>query len=127
MTKVYAAKRFAVLSAVILFSFVLFQATNVLSRTNTSTFSSPVPADAEATFSGTCALCHGADGRGTPTWRAKGQPDFTSAKFQNSRSDDQLFNSISNGKGSMPAWKEKLSGDEIKALIRKVRSFKKGR
>lgn len=128
MRKLYSARLFTVLAAAVFFSIPLFRSTEVLSRNRVAFTASPVPADADAIFSGKCALCHGANGRGTPTWRAKGQPDFTSAKFQNSHTDAQIFNSITNGKGSfMPAWKEKLSDDERRALVRKVRSFKKGR
>lgn len=128
MRQVYSAKLVVVLVAALVFSIPLFRSTEVLSRNRVALTASPIPEDANAIFSGKCALCHGADGKGTPTWRAKGQPDFTSAKFQSSHTDAQIFNSITNGKGNfMPAWKEKLSEDERKALVRKVRSFKKVR
>ncbi|HXG91417.1 MAG TPA: c-type cytochrome [Blastocatellia bacterium] len=83
-------------------------------------------ADASALFAAKCAICHGKDGRGQPNWRAKGQPDFTDAGFQKSRTDAQIADTIRNGKGRyMPAWKSKLSDEEIKALVRRVRAFGK--
>ncbi len=73
----------------------------------------------------TCA-CHGSDGAGAETYKKKGVKDFTDAKWQKSRSDAQFTAAINNGKGEvMPAWKAKLSAEEIKALVGLVRAFKK--
>jgi hypothetical protein len=73
-----------------------------------------------------CAICHASDGRGKPNWRAKGQPDFSNSEWQKSRSDSQLGESIKNGKGKfMPAFKDKLSEDEINALVGLVRAYGK--
>src|ERR1700693_5435071 len=67
-------------------------------------------ADGNAVYAAKCALCHGKDGRGLPNWRAKGQPDFTVAKWQKSRTDAQLIAVTKEGKGKfMPAFKAKLS------------------
>lgn len=84
--------------------------------------------DAGALFESKCAVCHGQDGRGTDFGKQKGAPDFTDAKWQQSRTDAQLQEAISAGKGkSMPAWKNKLSAEEIQALVGRVRGFgKKG-
>jgi mono/diheme cytochrome c family protein len=77
-------------------------------------------------FAAKCAACHGKDGHGLPNWRAKGQPEFSDTSFQKSRSDGQLAESIGNGKGKfMPAWKDKLSGEDINALVGQVRAFGK--
>lgn len=86
---------------------------------------SPV-ADGNAVFAAKCALCHGKDGRGLPNWRTKGQPDFTDAKWQKSRTDAQLFASTKEGKGKfMPAFKAKLSDEEITAVVARIRGFAK--
>jgi mono/diheme cytochrome c family protein len=75
-------------------------------------------------FAQKCAGCHGKGGQGMAMWKAKGQPDFTSQDFQKSRSDEQLTDSITNGKGkSMPAFKNKLSTDQIASLVAQVRAF----
>lgn len=71
-----------------------------------------------------CAGCHGKGGQGMAMWKDKGQPDFTDPGFQRSHSDQQLTESIANGKGKfMPAFKGKLSDDQIASLVAQVRSF----
>lgn len=86
---------------------------------------SPV-ADGNAVYAAKCALCHGKDGRGLPNWRAKGQPDFTVASWQKSKTDAQLIGATKDGKGKyMPAFKGKLSDEEITAVVAKVRAFGK--
>ena len=86
----------------------------------------PLAPDAAATYTARCAKCHGADGRGVEKYKKQGAKDFTEAKWQKSRTDAQLTTTISNGKGDvMPAWKTKLSADEIKALVAHIRAFGK--
>lgn len=81
-------------------------------------------ADAATIFNSKCAFCHNKDGRGKPNWRAKGMPDFTDPNWQKSRTDQQITETIKNGKGKyMPPWKEKLSEEQIKALVGYVRAF----
>jgi cytochrome c6 len=86
----------------------------------------PSAADGVGLFNSKCAICHGKDGKGLPTWRAKGQRDFTDANFQKSKTDNQVADTIRNGKGKfMPRFKEKLSDKEISSLVSQVRSFGK--
>ncbi len=69
-----------------------------------------------------CALCHGPDGKG----KTKGTPDFTNAQWQAKESNDELIEQIKNGEPpKMPAFKDKLSDIEIKALVGHIRSFAK--
>ena len=83
-------------------------------------------ADGTAVYLAKCAVCHGKDGRGLPTWKAKGQPDFADANWQKSRTDAALIKATQDGKGKfMPAFKSKLSDDEIAAVVARVRSFAK--
>ena len=83
-------------------------------------------ADGNAVFAAKCSVCHGKDGRGLPNWRAKGQPDFTDANWQKSKSDAALSASTKNGKGKyMPPFGGKLSDDEITAVVARVRAFGK--
>lgn len=83
-------------------------------------------ADGNAVYAAKCASCHGKDGRGLPNWRAKGQPDFTSAAWQKSKTDAQLIAATKEGKGKlMPAFKAKLSDAEISAVVARVRAFAK--
>jgi mono/diheme cytochrome c family protein len=77
-------------------------------------------------FDKNCATCHGQDGR-AKTFKAKFNHarDLTDAKWQAEVSDERIFNSISNGKGKMPAWGKKFSEGEINALVAFVRKLKK--
>lgn len=71
-----------------------------------------------------CNTCHGDNGKGNP--KIKGVPDFTSAEWQKKESDGELAAAIRNGKKPlMPPFADKMSGDEIKAMVAHVRSFAK--
>lgn len=78
-----------------------------------------------------CVSCHGKDGKGqTKAGRMAGVKDQTDAQYQAGLKDDKMFTSIKEGlkeegKEKMKPFKDKLSDDEIKALIAKVRLFKK--
>jgi len=80
--------------------------------------------DGVALYGKHCASCHGRDGKGIPSFRAEGEPDFTDPGFQRSRSDQQLAAAIANGKGSvMPGFKDNLSDAEVGAMVGRVRAF----
>ena len=88
--------------------------------------STSLKTDAVALFEAKCAMCHGKDGHGTQFGKSKGAPDFNEAKWQKSVSDTKLNEAITNGRNkSMPAWKNKLSPEEINALVARVREFGK--
>jgi mono/diheme cytochrome c family protein len=78
-----------------------------------------------ALYGSNCSICHGRNGSGTPAWKAKGQPDLSSADWQKSRSDEQIAERIRVGKGKMPAFAKKFSDEDVMALVRHVRSFRK--
>lgn len=83
-------------------------------------------ASAAALFDKHCDTCHGKDGQ-AKTFKAKFNHarNLTDAKWQSEVGDERLFNSISNGKGKMPAWGKKLSEAQINSLVAYVRSLKK--
>ena len=84
--------------------------------------------DGAALYGQKCAICHGKGGQGTAAWKAKGQPDFTDSKYQASVTDQQISNSIRDGKGKyMPAFKGKLTDQQISSLVAQVRAFGKGK
>ena len=86
----------------------------------------PKETDAGALFAKHCATCHGKDGS-SKTFKAKFNHarNLTDSEWQATVSDERLFNSITNGRGHMPAWGKKLSEDEINSLVTYVRHFKK--
>src|SRR6266700_2426419 len=57
-----------------------------------------------AVYKSRCVKCHGADGKGKPDFT----PDFTDAKWQSSRKDEEITQSITDGKGEMPAYEQIL-------------------
>jgi cytochrome c6 len=82
--------------------------------------------DPAALFKAKCAACHGPDGSGgTPTGKAMGTPDLRSDDVQK-QTDAQLVESTTNGKGKkMPAYKGKLTDDQIKQLVGYIRELGK--
>jgi len=68
-----------------------------------------------------CAMCHGPDGKG----KMAGTKDLSSAEVQGA-SDADLTATITNGKPpKMPSYKGKLTDDQIKDLVKYIRSLKK--
>lgn len=76
-------------------------------------------ADAKATFTAKCTVCHGADGKGQSAMAKKlGVKDLTVTKL----SAAEIEAMIAKGKGKMTGFEGKLSAEEIKA----VAAFVKG-
>ena len=82
--------------------------------------SSAVAQDAAATYKAKCAMCHGADGKGGKM----GTRDFASAEVK-AETDAQLTDTITKGKGKMPAYGGKLSDADIKGLVTYIRGLAK--
>lgn len=83
-------------------------------------------ADAKALWTANCAKCHGGDGTGqTGIGKKLKIKDYTSAEFQAAFKDEEIAKEITDGKEKMPAFKEKLKADEVKALVDFIRAFKK--
>jgi cytochrome c6 len=81
--------------------------------------------DAAATFKSKCAMCHGQDATGkTPMGARLGIKDLTSAEVQK-QSDAELAGVITKGRNKMPAYGEKLSGDQIAGLVKYIRTLAK--
>jgi len=82
--------------------------------------------DVTSVYNSKCASCHGQDGRARSMHgRHEHARDLTSSEWQDSVSDERIYNSISNGKGKMPAFKKKLSDSQIDELVSYVRRFRK--
>jgi len=77
-----------------------------------------------------CELCHGASGKGDGPGGAALNPkprDWTNGAYMTTRTDDDLYDVIYNGKGSMPAWGKTgiLTENEIRSALMKVRTYAK--
>jgi cytochrome c553 len=89
-----------------------------------------VRGDAAESWDKLCAKCHGPDGKGDTKMGKKLEvKDMTDAKVQGDLTDEKAFKIIKEGikDGDKTKMKpaEGLSDDDIKALVAKVRSFKK--
>jgi mono/diheme cytochrome c family protein len=85
---------------------------------------SAVAQDAAATYKAKCAMCHGADGKGSAMGTKMGARDFASAEVK-AETDAQLTDIINKGKGKMPAYTGKLSDADVKGLVAYIRAFAK--
>jgi len=75
-------------------------------------------------FNRNCATCHSQNGTPTAVGKSLNAPDLGSAPVQH-QTDAQLQQIISNGKGNMPAFKDKLSQAEIAPLVAYVHKLSK--
>lgn len=88
-------------------------------------------ADVAENWNKHCASCHAKDGSGnTKMGKKLNVKDYRDAKAQEGFTDDAAFKAVkegtkdSAGKETMKPFAEKLSDDEIKALIAHVRTLK---
>jgi mono/diheme cytochrome c family protein len=88
--------------------------------------------DGRALFAAHCAVCHGDTGKGDgPGAKVVRQPmtDFTNPAAMANRDDRFLAEIIQKGgsqfgrSNAMPAWGMKFSDEEIRALVRHIRSL----
>ena len=79
-------------------------------------------ASSASTFRAKCAVCHGQDGGGSKVGKTVNVPDLRSPAVQK-RTDSELAQIISDGKGGMPSFKGSLSDDQIHGLVTYVRSL----
>lgn len=91
-----------------------------------------IGATAEENFQWYCAQCHDQDGtgRGINATKFTGTPrNFTDPKKMTKITDEQIFNVITGGgpantvSSGMPPWGNVLTSDEIKNLIKYIRTF----
>lgn len=81
--------------------------------------------DAAALYKSKCAGCHASDGSGsTSVGKALKIGDLRADDTQK-KTDAQLIEVTTNGKDKMPAFKDKLTAEQIKSLVAYVRELAK--
>jgi mono/diheme cytochrome c family protein len=70
-------------------------------------------------FDANCVSCHGPDGSGVIPQAAK----LNNVEFIASRPLSEFYQSITGGKGIMPAWQDRLSADDRWAAVEYVQTF----
>lgn len=76
-------------------------------------------------FKAKCAACHGTEGSGDTTLgKSMKIRDFHSPDVQK-QTDAELTGMITTGKGAMPAYKGKLTDDQIKQIVGYIRDLAK--
>ncbi|MGA8309688.1 MAG: cytochrome c [Terriglobales bacterium] len=74
-------------------------------------------------FKAKCVTCHGPDGSGnTPVGKSLQTADLRSPEVQK-KSDAELTQSVSEGKGNMPAFKGNITDEEIQSVLKYVRTL----
>jgi cytochrome c6 len=77
------------------------------------------------TYKAKCQMCHGADGLGaTPAGKSMKAIPFNDPQILQ-KSDAELIEATTNGKGKMPAYKGKLTDAEIKGVIGYIHTLQK--
>ena len=89
-------------------------------------------AEVQENWTKNCASCHGKDGKGDTKAGKKAEvKDLTDATYQGTFTDEQMSKQIKegmkdkNGKERMKPFGDKLTDEEIKALVAHVRALKK--
>ncbi|MBZ5500718.1 MAG: cytochrome c [Acidobacteriia bacterium] len=84
----------------------------------------PDAAAGAKTFKTNCVMCHGEDGKGTPTGQALKVADLTSDAVQK-LPVAELVKVVTNGKNNMPPFKATLNADQIQGVVAYVRQLGK--
>lgn len=93
-----------VLFCLMMVPFCLSAATDVAADAN----------EGEATYKARCKVCHGVDG--VPKSFAKGSPAFNDPAWKEAISVDAIEKVVAEGRKRMPAFHNKLTPEEIKAV-----------
>jgi cytochrome c553 len=82
--------------------------------------------DGKELYAAACAECHGADGSGEPLREKNPRVgDLRSSELQDKWKDADLAELIARGRGEMPGLRERLSVDQITAVIVHMRSMRR--
>ena len=79
-----------------------------------------------AVYEAKCTRCHGADGAGrTRMGEIVEPPDMSDPAWQRRHGSARMVASVTNGLGQMPAFRKKLTRQEIAAAVAYVRTLKR--
>lgn len=82
--------------------------------------------DAKKLYMTHCKTCHGEDGHPTDLGLGLGAREFANPEWQAKTTDERIIEQINNGTPEkMMPFKEKLTQEEIKALVTVIRDFGK--
>ena len=117
-------KAFVLWAVVVVFA--VFAASGVSSLADTKKGKPRATESGRSVYTANCARCHGADGQShTSMGEMTEAPDLTDAAWQSRRSNARMIASVTNGRGEMPAFKQKLSRQEIAVAVAYVRTLKR--
>ena len=126
----------------VVFALIAIACTETATPTNTATprsaAASPSPvasastdefARAKANFTKNCEPCHGPNAEGGMAKVNNKQIKVPSLKAEHAvkHTDEQLTKMITNGEEQMPAFKNKLSPEEISEMVRYIRKVLQGK
>jgi len=91
--------------------------------------SSSYAQDGQALYLKSCKMCHAEDGKGSLAISKSmkvelSKLDLTDKETSNKK-DDELAMVINDGAGKMKGFKDKMSAEEVAAILKHVRSLKK--
>jgi len=77
-------------------------------------------------YAASCVRCHGADGSGrTRLADIVEAPDMSDPAWQKGRGNARMIAAVANGRGQMPAFKKKLTKQEIAAAVAYIRTLRR--
>lgn len=79
----------------------------------------------KAVFASKCAICHGADGKGTTSIGKSLKIADLHSESVAKMSDTDLKNVITNGKNKMPPFKGKLTDAQLDQVVSYIRDLQK--
>jgi cbb3-type cytochrome c oxidase subunit III len=119
-------KAFVFLISVSVLIFIAASAASGVSTLAESKRAKSQAARGRGVYTANCARCHGADGMGKTTMGEMTEaPNLSDAEWQGRRGMSRMVASVTNGRGQMPAFKKKLSKQDIAAAVAYVRTLKK--
>lgn len=82
--------------------------------------------EGKSLYDAKCAICHAEDGTGNPAMKGMAGGDLSKLNVADSKlSDADMFTVIRDGRNKMPAYKGKITDEQIKSVVTYIRTLKK--